>query len=47
MDRIVKHEELYNKYVMSESHSTKSEEQEAIEAELVVKDNEIRTLKKW
>ena len=30
---------------MSESRSTKSEEQEAIEAESVVKENEIRTLK--
>ena len=45
MDRIGKYEELYSKYVMSESRSTKSEEQEAIEAESVVKDNEIRTLK--
>ena len=45
MDRIEKYEELYTKYVMSESRSVKSEEQEAVEAELVVKDNEIRTLK--
>ena len=45
MDRIGKYEELYTKYEMSESRSTKSKEQEAIEAQSVVKENEIRTLK--
>ena len=45
MDRIGKYEDLYNKYVMSKSHLTKSVEQEAVEAELVVKENEIWILR--
>ena len=45
MDRIEKYEDLYKKHVMSESHSTRSEKGEAIEAELAFKGEEIKTLR--
>ena len=45
MDRIGKYEDLYNKYVMLENHSTRSEDQEAVEAEFVVMENEMKILR--
>ena len=42
MDRIGKYEDLYNKYVMLDSHSTGSVKEEVVEAELAVKENEIK-----
>jgi hypothetical protein len=45
MDRIEKYEELYKKYVMSESRLAELVKNEVGEAELVNKEDEIRTLK--
>ena len=45
MDRIGKYEDLYKKHVMSESRSTGTEKDEAIEAELALKGEEIETLR--
>ena len=44
-DRIEKYEELYKKYVMSESRLVEPVKDEGIKAELVIKEDEIRTLK--
>ena len=44
MDRIEKYKDLYKKYVMLDSRSTGSVKEEAVEAELTVKENELRIM---